>query len=141
MLCCYGHFFLAKLECVGTRPKLCSSRISSPSFTFSVILNVIHCLMDESQVPHGSECQGGVMSCSLVYGCATSCALCSKKHLQLYRPPMQIFCVHFLSKIFCSMASHFLLPFFYFCLHLPLSLFTWQSLHMFPGRVLACDAA
>jgi len=40
MLRCYGNPLLAKSECVGTHLKLCSSRISSPSFTFSVIVDV-----------------------------------------------------------------------------------------------------
>jgi hypothetical protein len=140
-VCSYSNPFLAKSECVGTHLKLCSSKISSPSFTFSVIVNVIHSLTAESQGPYGSECQGGVMSCSLAYGCAASCVLCWKKHVRLCRPPMQIFCVHFLSKIFSNEAHHFLLPFFFFCLHLPLSLSAWHCLHMFPDRVLAHDAA
>jgi len=113
MLYCYGNPFLAKSECVGTHLKLCSSRSSSPFFTFSVILNVIHSLTAEPQGPHGSECQGGVMLCNLVHGCAASCTPCWKKHVQLYRPHNQIFCVHFLAKIFSNEANHFLLPFFF----------------------------
>lgn len=54
MLYCYGNPFLAKSEHVGTHVTLCSSRISSPSFTFSVILNVIHSLTAEPRGPHGS---------------------------------------------------------------------------------------
>ena len=126
---CYGNPSLSKSECVGTHLKLGSSKISSPSFTSSVIVNVIHSLTADSQGPHGSECQGGVMSRGLVYGCTASYALCWKKHVQLYRPPMQIFCVHFLSKIFCNEAHHFLLPFLFsvfisLCLFLHGSLFT-----------------
>jgi hypothetical protein len=48
MLYCYGNPFLAKSVCAGTHLKLCLSRISSPSFTFSVIINVIHSLTAES---------------------------------------------------------------------------------------------
>ena len=40
MLYCYGNPALAKSECVGTDLNLCSSRISSPSFTFSVTLKL-----------------------------------------------------------------------------------------------------
>ena len=114
MLYCYGNPFLAKSECVGTHLKLCSWRISSPSFTFNVILNVIHSLTAEPQGPHGSECQGSVMSCNLEHGCAALYALCwGKKHVQLYWPRNEIFCAHFLAKIFSDDANHFLLPFFF----------------------------
>jgi hypothetical protein len=58
---CYGNPLLAKSECVGSHLELCASRISSPSFPFSVTVNVIHSLTAESRGPHGSECQGGVM--------------------------------------------------------------------------------
>ena len=72
------------------------------------------------------------MSCSLVYGCAASYALCWKKQVQFYRLPMQIFCVHFLSKIFSNEANHFLLPFFVsvfisLCLYLHVILFSVGS--------------
>lgn len=113
MLYCYGNPFLAKLGCVGTYLKLCSSRISSPSFTFRVILNVVHSLAAESRGPHVSECQDRVLSCGLVDGCAASYTLHLKKLVQLYSPPMQIFFVHFFSKSFSDEENNFLLPFLF----------------------------